>query len=412
MSTAATDLKTETTATKSVVLSSATQATATDVELNAQYRPIFEQIKAGAVERENDRILPHEQVKWLTDAGFGALRVAKKVGGGGASLSQLFRLLTELAKADSNVAHLFRGHFAFLEEVLISREPHVQEFWAKEAVKGAVVANASSEQGNKGWWDTRTATAENDGEFLLNGTKYYSTGSNFSDWIAVSSHLPDVDKIAIAVRTDAPGVTVEDDWNGFGQKLTGSGTTRFHDVAVDLDYSVRYLGKRPNFLLSYFQLFLLAVQAGIAQAALNDTVDFVRPRSRVFRNEDRPLPKDDPQVQQIIGRLSGQVYAVETTVADSADRLGKLIDKIAWGTAEDDDYYAVENAVFSAQSIIGDLILRITSDFYEVGGASATFTQRALDRHWRNARTIHSHNPVYLRESTLGARLLGVEEKE
>src|SRR5699024_12388787 len=80
-------------------------------------------------------------------------------------------------------------------------------------------------------------------------------------------------------------------------------------------------------LPSYLQLLLLAVQAGIAQAALNDTVDFVRPRSRVFGKEDRPLPKDDPQVQQIIGRLSGQVYAVETTVADSAGRLGKLIDK-------------------------------------------------------------------------------------
>ena len=35
------------------------------------------------------------------------------------------------------------------------------------------------------------------------------------------------------VPCDAPGVEIIDDWTGFGQRLTGSGTTVLDDVAVN-----------------------------------------------------------------------------------------------------------------------------------------------------------------------------------
>ena len=53
-----------------------------------------------------------------------------------------------------------------------------------------------------------------------------------------------------------------------------------------------------------------------------------------------------------------------------------------------------------------DLILQLTSQLFEVGGASATSTELALDRHWRNARTAASHNPAIYRERVIGDFLL------
>ena len=48
----------------------------TDYEqLAARFRPIFARIAEGAVARERNRVLPFEQIKWLKEAGFGAVRI-------------------------------------------------------------------------------------------------------------------------------------------------------------------------------------------------------------------------------------------------------------------------------------------------------------------------------------------------
>ncbi|MDO5743806.1 MAG: acyl-CoA dehydrogenase, partial [Micrococcaceae bacterium] len=87
-------------------------------ELAAVFRPVFIKIAAGASERDATRTLPFEPVGWLNRERFGALRIPASEGGYGASLLDLFRLLIELAEADSQVAHLWRSHFGFVESVL------------------------------------------------------------------------------------------------------------------------------------------------------------------------------------------------------------------------------------------------------------------------------------------------------
>ena len=69
-------------------------STGTDYEsLAARFRPIFARIAEGALERERTRSLPHEPIRWLKEAGFGAVRVPREHGGAGASLPQLIQLL-------------------------------------------------------------------------------------------------------------------------------------------------------------------------------------------------------------------------------------------------------------------------------------------------------------------------------
>jgi alkylation response protein AidB-like acyl-CoA dehydrogenase len=43
---------------------------------------------------------------------------------------------------------------------------------------------------------------------------------------------------------------------------------------------------------------------------------------------------------------------------------------------------------------------------FEVGGASAVTERFRLDRHWRNARTLASHNPVIYRDRIVGDHVL------
>ncbi|GAA2724532.1 acyl-CoA dehydrogenase family protein [Cellulomonas aerilata] len=389
------------------VLSGAVEDPPAYDELAADFRPLFARIAEGALEREERRELPYEAVTWLAEAGFGALRVSRAAGGRGASLTQLFRLLIELAEADPNVAHLLRGHFAYLEHALTDKDPATRTFWAREAVAGRLIGNASSEQGNGGLWDTRTRVApDEDGTWRLDGTKYYSTGSIFADWISVGAVAPDGERVTVAARADAPGVERVDDWDGFGQRLTGSGTTVFTGVEVDPRGIVPYAARRPTILGAYFQLHLLATLAGIGRAVVTDAVEFVRPRTRTFGSATTPLPREDPLVQAVVGRLSAASYAADATVLAAAEALDALTRAAARGTATQEDHDTADVGAYRAQLVVIDLVLRSATELFEVGGASATSTTRRLDRHWRNARTIASHNPVIAKERLIGDHVL------
>jgi alkylation response protein AidB-like acyl-CoA dehydrogenase len=63
-------------------------------------------------------------------------------------------------------------------------------------------------------------------------------------------------------------------------------------------------------------------------------------------------------------------------------------------------------ATSMAQGAVIDLVLRVTTDLFEVGGASATSQRLQLDRYWRNARTVASHNPAIYRSRLVGDYLL------
>ena len=45
---------------------------------------------------------------------------------------------------------------------------------------------------------------------------------------------------------------------------------------------------------------------------------------------------------------------------------------------------------------------RSAERLFDAGGASATSRERNLDRHWRNARTLASHNPAMYKARALG----------
>ncbi|WP_338579051.1 acyl-CoA dehydrogenase family protein [Pseudomonas sp. ML2-2023-6] len=380
-------------------------STGTDYQALAErFRPIFARIAAGALEREQSRSLPFEQVKWLKEAGFGAVRVPTPYGGAGASLPQLFELLIELAEADSNLPQALRGHFAFVEDRLNAQADAPQDTWFKRFVEGELVGNAWTEIGSVKIGQVGTRVSRLGEHWVVNGTKYYSTGSIFADWIDLYAQRDDngADVIA-AVRVQQPGITQSDDWDGFGQRTTGSGTSVFENVVVEpenlLDFATRF-----KYQTAFYQLVLLAVQTGAGRAAVRDITEEVRTRTRIFSTGNASHVSQDVQVQQVVGKASAQVYAARATTLRAATAL-----QIAYESrfahdevAEREANIAAELESAQAQVVIADLVLRATSDLFNALSASATSTGKALDRHWRNARTAASHNPLIYKERIIG----------
>lgn len=380
-------------------------STGTDYQVLAErFRPIFARIAAGALEREQSRSLPFEPVKWLKQAGFGAVRVPVQYGGAGASLPQLFELLIELAEADSNLPQALRGHFAFVEDRLSAQADAPQDTWFKRFVEGDLVGNAWTEIGSVKIGQVGTRVSRLGEHWVVNGTKYYSTGSIFADWIDLYAQRDDngADVIA-AVRAQQPGIIQSDDWDGFGQRTTGSGTSVFENAVVEpenlLDFATRF-----KYQTAFYQLVLLAVQTGAGRAAVHDISEEVRTRTRVFSTGNASHVSQDVQVQQVVGKASAQVYAAHATTLRAAAAL-----QVAYESrfahdeaAEREANIAAELESAQAQVVIADLVLRATSDLFNALSASATSTGKALDRHWRNARTAASHNPLIYKERIIG----------
>jgi alkylation response protein AidB-like acyl-CoA dehydrogenase len=347
-----------------------------DDRVEAVFGPLVDEIAAGAVARERDRRLPVDEVDLLRRAGFGALRVPVEHGGWGASLEQEFRLLVRLGEADSNLPQLLRGHVAFVETQRAQPDGPLRTEWLGRLAAGDVlVGNAQAERGDATAVTTRLT--EVDGRLRLDGRKFYSTGTLYADWIWVGALRGD-EPVALAVRADAPGVTRLDDWGGFGQRLTGSGTTIFDDVTVDPAQVLPWSDNAERRPLAYtqalYQLVLLAAETGIARAVLRDAVDFVRPRTRTFGVAGVSLPREDPLVQGVVGRLSSIASAVEA-VTLSAVRALEAADARASAAAVDasasgDDYQEALATVFEAQQVVLPLVLEAATALFEVGGAS------------------------------------------
>ncbi|BCP52149.1 monooxygenase [Kaistia sp. 32K] len=367
------------------------------------FRPVFQKIAAGAVEREVSRRLPYEELALLKVARFGALRVPREQGGFGASLPELFALLIELSAADSNATQALRAHFGFAEEIVSTQSRAWQTNWFERLAAGDTVGNAWTEVGDAKQLTFSTRLARDGERWKLNGTKYYTTGSLFAEWIDVTATGEDDAPIGILVRTDAPGVEIFDDWDGFGQIGTASGTTVFTDVAVEPAQLVENDG-RIQYGQAFFQLVHLATLAGIGRAAATELATSVAARTRHYSNGAGPRSSEDPQVLQVVGRVRASAYAAGAIVLKAAEALQRAFEQRLAGNADGEAAAAAiaDIEVAQAQVIVSSLVLDATASVFDALGASATRKGVALDRFWRNARTLSSHNPRIYKDRIIG----------
>lgn len=380
-----------------------TTASPTDDALFARFRPLFDRIAAGAAERDREHRLPVAEIRELADAGFGALRVPVEFGGSGATLPQLFRLLTELAAADSNIPQALRGHFALVEDRLVARSGP-RDVWLERFGRGEIAGNSWTEVGTVQVGDVATKVSPDpDGGFRITGQKYYSTGSIFADWIDTYAERTDTgDRVIAIVDARQEGVTHTDDWDGFGQRTTGSGTSTFRDARVGADDVVLF-DERFKYQTAFYQAVLLSVLAGSVVAAERDIAFEVRNRTRVFSHGNADTFAADAQILQVVGEVSAAGFAARAIVDRAAQALqgayeGAFLDEIEDERRND----RAELATAQAQVALTSLATQATSHLFDALAASGVSTTKNLDRHWRNARTAGSHNPWVFKARIVG----------
>jgi alkylation response protein AidB-like acyl-CoA dehydrogenase len=369
-------------------------------------------IGEGALERERTGERSFAAIDLIRQQRLGALRVPAQEGGGGATMRELFSVVIALATADVNVAHILRGHFAHVEERLrLGGDERLRVI--ELALSGKIVGNASTEIGTttvgEFTWQTRL-TADGNG-FRLNGTKYFTTGTLYADYAEVLASDPDGATVIALVPTDRDGVTVVDDWDGMGQRATGTGTAIFDDVAVAREETLQFAppdagSDPPPLYLSgaFFQLYVTALVVGVLHALRADAVAHVHQRARSFAWAPTPSAPDDPLLQREIGEIASAAFAAEATVLAAGDALAVAFDAAARGTDPGLELAHEASLQAAAAKVVVDALgQKAASQIFDVGGASVVRQTHLLDRHWRNIRTLASHNPTSYKAQAIGA---------
>jgi SfnB family sulfur acquisition oxidoreductase len=371
----------------------AARVIADDAEAIAVAHELAVRLARDAAQRDRERRLPHEEIEWFSQSGLWAITVPKAYGGAGVSFVTLTEVIKIVAAADPSLGQLPQNHFGLVDVISLTGTEEQKRYFFAQIVSGKRFGNGFSEKGTKNVLDLKTRVRRDGDDYVVDGTKFYSTGALFAHFVPVLG-LDDERKGWLAyIPKGTPGLNVIDDWSGFGQRTTASGTVVLEGVRVPAShvFPAHRVSDFPTLNGPVSQIIQAAIDAGIAQAAVNDTLTFVRTRSRPWIDSNVERAGDDPLTVREIGHLHIQLHAAEALL----ERAARTLDAIAAkGDTSEDDVALASVAVGEAKVLTTEIALLASEKLFELAGTQSTLSEHNLDRHWRNARTHTLHDPV------------------
>jgi len=354
----------------------------------------------GRNDRDQQRLLPFAEIDLFSQKGLGGIRIPKQFGGPFVSNKTLAHVFRIINKADSSVGQIPQNQIALLNMIQIMGTDQQKQFIYSEILQGKRLANGGPERHTKDSKTLNTLLTLEDGHYFVDGEKFYSTGSSFAHWLAIKAIHPEGHVVLTIVNRDATGVEVIDNWNGFGQRTTSSGTVRLEHVEVDplLIFDERLLSSQPNYRGAYSQLLQVAIDVGIAEAAFADTVTAVQ-KARPIVDAHVEKASFEHYTLQEVGKSSVLLDAAILLLDEAAEYLDEL-DQLDAVT----DEQAAKASILVAEAKIyaNDAALHISEKLLELGGSRSSLSQHNLDQHWRNARVHTLHDPVRWKLHALG----------
>ncbi|CAN5657621.1 SfnB family sulfur acquisition oxidoreductase [soil metagenome] len=356
-----------------------------------------------AVARDRDRILPWAELERFTDSGLWGMTVPREHGGAGVSNATLAEVIAIVSAADGSLGQIPQNHFYALEVLRVGGTEAQKAFFYDQALQGGRFGNALAEIGHKDFQRrTRLTTTDTQQGWRVDGKKFYCTGALYAHWIptlVVSEQGGRDVTLLVFIPRQSQGVSIVDDWDGFGQRVTGSGSVAFDNVAVDPSWVVPFLAsfEKPTTIGPFAQLLHAAIDLGVGRGAFEATLPFIRDSARPWIDAKVERARDDPLTIKMVGDVAVRLRAAEALVRRAARIVG-----IAQQAPDEASVAAASIAVAEARALTTTASLDAGTRLFELAGTGATLDGLGLDRFWRNARTHTLHDPVRWKYHAIG----------
>lgn len=369
-----------------------------DAEAILIAQQLAEQFSLESGARDQERRLPLAEIHTYSQSGLWAMTVPKRFGGAEVSYKTLGEVVKIISAADSSLGQIAQNHWAFLEHIRLDASLEKQQFFFTEVLKGKRLGNAFSEKGSKTVADLTTTLTVQDDYALLNGQKFFATGALLAHWIPVVAVYNEQAYAAI-IPQHSEGLTIINDWSGFGQRTTASGTVILENVRVDLEHliPIHQAFERPTAAGAISQFIQAAVDAGIARAAIEETIHYVKHYTRPWIDSGLEKATQDPYTLANIGELKIKQRAAEAVLDLAALAIDQAIESPTESQVTEATLLTAEAKVLTTE-----LAILSTNKLFELAGTRSTLSELNLDRHWRNARTHTLHDPVRWKFNLIG----------
>ncbi len=378
--------------------------------IRAAAEPILRRLGESASAREEIRDYAFAEVRALAAARIALTGIARSDGGAGGSVRAVADLVIAVARADSSVAQALRSTFLVANRVASRPDLPQREVTLRRLGHGDLFAGTTNERTGGASGQTNATARRAGADWIVSGEKYYSTGGLYASWFSTQARADDGTVIRFTVPFDREGVERLDDFDAVGQRLTASGTTRLTEVRVSGDEVTDIEGELPDnpWQGAFAQLYLAAVEAGVAARAFDDAVAFARDKARPIKHSSATASVDDPYVRQTVGQIAARAQTARAVVLLAAEAVGGVHGLTGTQARAAGAAAAVE--VAQAGTVAVESALAAAELLFDVGGGSITNRALGFDRHWRNARTVANHNPRQWKQAVAGAYHLTGEE--
>jgi len=202
-------------------------------------REFAQELKAGAIERDEAAKFPTDFVKQMGELGFMGIMTPEAYGGAGMDTLAYVLVLEEIAKIDASAAVIVSAHNSLVLYGLnaYGTEEQKQKYLIPLAKGEKLGAFALSEPEAGSDASSQHTTAEDKGDhYLLNGTKNWITNGGHADiYLVIAQTHPEKGHKGInvlIVEKGLPGFTIGPKENKLGIRSSDTHSLLFSDVQV------------------------------------------------------------------------------------------------------------------------------------------------------------------------------------
>ena len=363
-----------------------------------------EQIAPLAASVDENSTWPEHSFRALRDAGLMGLLVPKRLGGLEQGLLSLAVLTESLGAACSSTALCYGMHCVGTAVLAAKSTPFQDEHFLRPIAQGEHVTTiALSETGTGAhFYIPETTFRHSQDGFIVDGEKAFVTNGGHADsyviTAAASAEVADVGEFSCLVAdSNRSGMTFSGEWQGMGMRGNSSITMHLREMLVPHECLLGQEGEQLWYVFEviapYFLLAMAGTYLGVAQAALDLTLQHLRRRRHSHSGESLAHV---PVLQHRLAEMWISVHKTRALIYEAA-RLGDLGDPGAL------------SAILSCKADAGDTAVAVTNEAMTVCGGMAYRENSTLGRLLRDARAAHVMSPTTdVLKQWAGRSLLGL----